>query len=60
MKWARRRAALLSRASYRTIPVVAGERTILGAEEEAHQHKVVIMQDGHVFLWEEALQALAE
>jgi len=56
---ARRRAALLRQAGYRAIPAVAGERATLGAEDEARLHKVVVLQDGWVFLWEEALQAWA-
>ena len=56
---ARRRANLLRQAGYRAIPVVAGERTTLGAEDEARLHKVAVLQDGRVFLWEEALQAWA-
>ena len=39
------------------MPVVAGERVILGAEDEARQHKVVVLQDGWSFLWDEALAA---
>jgi septal ring factor EnvC (AmiA/AmiB activator) len=49
-----RRATLLRRAGYRAIPVVAGERATQGAEEEAHLHNVVLMQDGRSSLWEEA------
>jgi 3-phenylpropionate/cinnamic acid dioxygenase small subunit len=53
---ARRRATLLRRAGYRAIPVAAGERATLGAEENARQQSVVMLQDGRVFLWEEALK----
>ncbi|HWP45722.1 MAG TPA: hypothetical protein VNM22_01050 [Candidatus Limnocylindrales bacterium] len=56
---ARQRALLLRQAGYRVIPVVAGERTTLGAEDEARFHKVAILQDGRTYLWEEALQAWA-
>lgn len=56
---ARRRANLLRQAGYRAIPVVAGERATLRAEDEARLHKVAVLQDGRVFLWEEALQAWA-
>jgi len=54
---ARRRAELLRQAGYRAVPVVAGERVTLGAEDEARQHKVVVLQDGRSFLWDEALAA---
>ena len=54
---ARRRAALLHKAGYRAIPVVAGERTTLGAEEKARLFHIVVMQDGRIFLWDEAVQA---
>jgi hypothetical protein len=54
---ARRRAELLSRAGYQAIPAVAGKQATLGAESEARTHKVVLLQDGRIFLWEEALQA---
>jgi len=54
---ARRRAELLRQAGYRAVPVVAGERVTLGAEDEARQHKVVVLQDGRSFLWDGALAA---
>ncbi len=54
---ARRRAELLRRAGYRAVPAVAGKKATLGAEEEARQHTVVMMQDGHLYLWPDALQA---
>jgi archaellum component FlaC len=50
-----RRSALLRRAGFRVIPVVAGERATLGAEDEARTHHVVMLQDGRTFLWTEAL-----
>ncbi len=56
----RRRAVYLRRAGYRVIPLVAGERATLGAEDEARRHQVAVMQDGRVFLWEEALRAWVE
>ena len=52
-----RRAGLLRQAGYPTIPTVAGEKATLGAEEEARQHNVVVLQDGRAYLWEEALKA---
>ena len=54
-----RRSALLRRAGFRAIPVVAGERATLGAEDEARAHHVAVLQDGRVFLWAEALHAWA-
>ncbi len=54
---ARRRAELLRQAGYRAVPVVAGERATLGAEDEARQQKVAVLQDGRSFLWDEALAA---
>ena len=54
---ARRRAALLRQAGYRAVPVVAGERATPGAEDEARQQKVAILQDGRSLLWNEALTA---
>ncbi len=54
---ARRRAELLRQAGYCAVPVVAGERATLSAEDEARQHKVVVLQDGRSFLWDEALAA---
>lgn len=56
---ARRRAALLSTAGYPVIPVVAGEEVTLGAEDEIRHHRVVLLQDGRVSQWEEALEALS-
>ncbi len=53
---ARRRATLLNRAGYRAIPVVAGERATQGAEHEARAHKVIMVEDGHLAFWDEALQ----
>jgi len=55
---ARRRAELLRRAGFRAIPAVAGEHITLGAEEEARDSGVVLIQDGRVSLWEEALESL--
>jgi hypothetical protein len=54
---ARRRAGLLRQAGYRAIPVVAGESTTLGAEDMARRNRVVVLQDGRIFLWDEAIQA---
>jgi septal ring factor EnvC (AmiA/AmiB activator) len=57
---ARRRAAHLRRAGYRAIPMVAGERLTLSAEDEVRRHRVAVLQDGRALLWEEALQAWTE
>ncbi len=54
---ARRRAALLSRAGYLAVPVVAGEGATQGAQEEAQTHQVVLLQDGRTLHWDEALAA---
>ncbi len=55
---ARRRAELLRRAGFRAIPAVAGEHITLGAKEEARDSGVVLIQDGRISLWEEALESL--
>ncbi|MCS6804913.1 MAG: hypothetical protein RMM98_11540 [Acidobacteriota bacterium] len=61
VKRAWRRARLLGQAGYRAIPVVAGERATPGAKTEARNTQVAVLQNGRVYLWEEALQAwLAE
>jgi anion-transporting ArsA/GET3 family ATPase len=52
---ARRRANLLRKAGYRAIPVVAGEQVTLGAEDQAKDFSVPLMQDGQVLFWEQAL-----
>jgi hypothetical protein len=39
---------------------VAGERTTLGAEEEAREHNVVVIRDGRVLLWDQAFETLGE
>jgi hypothetical protein len=52
-----RRAESLRQAGYPAVPVVAGERTTLAADDEARQHKVVVLQDGKSFLWDEAVAA---
>lgn len=56
---AKRRAELLRRAGYRALPTVAGEHLTLRAEDAARAGKVVVLQDGRSFLWEEALKAWA-
>jgi predicted RNase H-like nuclease (RuvC/YqgF family) len=56
---AERRAKLLKRAGYRTLPVAAGEGATRGAEESARVQKVVLLQDGQASFWDEALEAWA-
>jgi multidrug efflux pump subunit AcrA (membrane-fusion protein) len=53
---AQRRAALLHKAGYPVVPAVAGEEVTLGGKEEAHDGRVLLVQDGHRQFWEEALQ----
>ncbi len=56
-----RRAAALRRAGYRAIPTVAGEQITSEAEQAARADHVLVLQDGQVRFWEEALaDALAE
>ncbi len=56
---ARRRATLLRKAGFKVIPVVAGEGMTEGAEKELEKHKVVLLQNGRVSQWEEALGTLS-
>jgi len=55
---ARQRADFLRRAGYKAIPTVAGEEATMGAEQEARKHKVLMLQDGRAYFWEEALQEI--
>jgi len=55
---ARRRAALLQRLGVRTIPVVTGETIEAGAEEDAAQNGVAVLQNGYSQGWEHALAAV--
>ena len=55
---AQRRAALLRQAGHRAVPVVAGERLAEGVEEEAGAALAVVLQNGRVGGWEEALAAI--
>jgi chemotaxis protein histidine kinase CheA len=52
-----KRTQLLRQAGYQAIPVVAGEEITQGAEEETSRESVVVLQDGQILLWAEALQA---
>ncbi len=54
---AMRRAALLRRAGYRALPVVAGDRLTHDAEVSARVQNVVVMRDGTGSFWDEALTA---
>lgn len=54
---ASRRAGLMRQAGFPTLPVVAGEKITLAAEDDARTHKVVVVQNGRSFLWDEALAA---
>jgi hypothetical protein len=53
------RARLLRRAFPRALPAVAGERLAPEAESAAAQHHVVVLRDGIVLRWDEALDAWA-
>ncbi len=55
---AMRRAELLKRAGFVAIPAVAGIRATDWVKEEAFENKVLLMEDGHIFFWEEALSTL--
>jgi len=50
-----RRATLLRQAGYVTVPVVAGEEITVMGEESARTQKVVVVQDGRHFGWDEAV-----
>ena len=52
-----RRAALLRKAGYATVPVVAGERVTPDAEDEAQTQGVTVLLDGRVLNWEAALKS---
>ena len=54
---AARRAGLLRRAGVPAVPVVAGESVTEGAEAEAEQRGVVMLQDGSPLFWDEAWSA---
>ena len=50
-----RRAGLLRKAGYRAVPVVAGEEVTQGGEAVAREQNVVLLQDGRIEFWKEAL-----
>jgi|FLYL01.1.fsa_nt_gi hypothetical protein len=56
---AQRRAAVLRRAGYLALPVVAGDRLTQGAQEEVRRRHIAVVQDGMVSYWEDALQTWA-
>jgi hypothetical protein len=51
------RASLVRRIGRKVIPVVAGEKLSFELEPYAKKQNVVIMQDGQVLFWQEALSA---
>jgi hypothetical protein len=58
---AQRRAAALRQAGYMAVAAVAGEQRTEGAEEAARLNGVVVVQNGIVQYWDEALRtALAK
>ena len=52
-----RRAALLRKARYVTVPVVAGERVTPDAEDDTQTQGVTVLLDGRVLNWEAALES---
>ncbi len=48
-------ADLLRKAGYRALPVVAGKEVTQGGETTAREQNVVLMQDGQVLFWKEAV-----
>lgn len=56
VKRAQRRAAALRQAGYLAVAAVAGEQQTEGAEDEARANGVVILQNGTVQYWDEALR----
>ncbi len=52
---ARRYASILRQAGYIAIPTVAGVRATNWVKEQAFEKKVLLVEDGHPFFWEEAL-----
>ena len=52
---AERRALLLRKAGYRAMPVVAGESSTRGAEIACRDGQILLLQDGRIEFWREAL-----
>jgi len=57
VKRAHRRAGFLRRAGFRTVPAVAGEGLTEGAHEEAERLLVVVLVQGRVENWPQAIAA---
>jgi len=57
---ARQRAAALRKAGYLAIPTVAGPQVTQGAEAAAQTEAVLLLQDGRIQFWEQALAAALE
>ncbi len=57
---ARQRAAALRKAGYLAIPTVAGQQVTQGAEAAAQTDAVLLLQDGRIQFWEQALAAAME
>lgn len=55
---ARERAALLRKAGFRALPVVAGKGLTEGASESLQYPPIVLLLDGHAMGWDEAMAAL--
>ena len=55
---ARRRAQALQQAGYRAFPAVAGEKITEGAQDAATVGPIVVVQDGRVLHWDEALAGI--
>ncbi|MBC7228141.1 MAG: hypothetical protein H5T61_13085 [Thermoflexales bacterium] len=53
------RSALLRKAGYPAIPTAAGQELTIPARTIAQEEAVLILQDGRVLLWEEALARLS-
>ena len=54
------RADLLRRAGYLAVPVVACESVTVGGERAAQEQNVVLLQDGRVEFWKEAVAGLGD
>jgi len=51
------RASLLRKAGYRAVPAVAGEKVTKGGKIAAQKQNVVLVQDGQVEFWKEAVDS---
>ncbi|MDY0094659.1 MAG: hypothetical protein RBT80_18345 [Candidatus Vecturithrix sp.] len=54
---AQRRAVLLQKAGFNTIPVAAGHDLTADAEQEARAQQVAIISNGGTMLWDEVLSS---